>query len=116
MLPPGIREQWIEYVQKRVDLLVKPTAGSIAIVADQETETTVLLSRSTPYKLSCEPSLGLIEFGDGPDAPTVTIWTTTGGEENQPSLDVSEFSIAANELSKALCERASTSLNAILQK
>jgi hypothetical protein len=93
VLPPGVQEQWIEYVDKRVCAMINPVPGSIEIADQSKMGTTTLLSRNTPYKLTCTPGGGWVEFDgfDSGESTTVQIWPS----KDQPAPEVSEFSIAA---------------------
>jgi len=116
ILPLGTQEAWIEYVDRRVAAAIQLRSGTIS-VADLSDESKYV-SRNTPYQVSCSPVMGgSIEFGYGDNSITVPIYGVLldrSKAESPPPLDVTNSSLAAANLSRALCERIAISLNKIL--
>src|SRR5258707_2487 len=50
VLPPGIEDAWIAYVERRVAVAIQPKAGAISVTSSPD-ETT-LVSRNTPFKVT----------------------------------------------------------------
>jgi hypothetical protein len=116
VLPLGTQEAWIGYVDRRVAAAIQLKAGAL-LVADLSDEPKYL-SRNTPYQVSCSPIMGgSIEFGYGENSTTVPIYGVLldhSKVEKAPLLGVAESSIAAANLTKALCERITVSLTRLL--
>ena len=112
MLPEGVKEAWISYVERRVASAVQFKAGAVVLHDDDLFEIT-FVSRNTPFKVTCDPVTGgRVEFAYGGGSVGVQIF---GFAEDQPPLSVSKMSVAAADLSRVLCERISHSVSQILQ-
>lgn len=122
VLSPDTQESWLAYVDQKISGSIQSRAGGLALLntLDESTpdpyDETTLVSRNTPYKVTCSPVAGgSIVFGYGDDATTVRIYDLNSpAAHNQPALEVATSSIAAAKLSKILCERVSISMSKII--
>jgi hypothetical protein len=115
-LPPGTKEAWIAYVERRVAAAIQLKAGAISVTS--VSDETTFVSRNTPFKVSCNPGTGgLVEFGYGENSVTVPIYglLVDRQTESSPPLGVIQTSVAAANLSRTLCKRISAALSKIVQ-
>ena len=120
VLPPGVEEAWIRYVDRRLHAAVRPSGSALAVVGllDLARDSTTLVSLNTPYKVSCDPMAGgSIEFGYGDSGILVPVYGAMAFRaEPAPELGVIKSSVAAKALSRTLCERISMSLRRMISR
>jgi hypothetical protein len=119
VLPPGTQEAWIAYVDRRAAAAVQPRAGAVALTGmfNGVLQKATLGSRNTPYQVRCGPIIGAsVTFGYGDDSVMVPIYGGFSNREAEkaPPLGVIKSSVAAENLSRTLCERISVSLSRIM--
>jgi len=116
ILPPGVQDAWLDYVQQQMDRLLRASTGGLYVDADGRDEITFVSSNSS-YKVTCHPLSGAaIEFGYGDGSTTVDVFRSLRRGHPQPSLDVPTGSIAARNLVKALCDRITAHVSSMMSK
>ena len=122
VLPPGTQQAWIAYVDRRVADSIQTRSGSLLIkgMSDSAMRQATIVSRNTPYRLTCSTILGSsVEFGYGESAVIVPIYGAMlfgPATEKPPELGVIRSSVAATELSRFLCDHISARLDVLLSK
>lgn len=118
VLPPGVETTWKAYVDGRFSRAIRPQ-GDVVRVRDDATDamhTTVLISRNSPYEISCDPITGgTIQFGQGDSATSVTVYGL-GSSEARPPIGVPTNSIAAKQLSEAMCLQMAARMHDVMHE
>jgi hypothetical protein len=105
-LPPGIKQKWIHFVDRRLEGRIQLVDNNFLIQEWGNEDETKYVSRGMPYSVGCvQFSPILITFGDASSAISVEIAWLEEENPNGPGLPVDPGSIAANQLRKLLCER-----------
>lgn len=118
VLPPGVETAWNAYLDRQFARAIQPQ-GDVVRVRDYTTEltsATILVSRNSPYQVDCDPfNGGKIEFGQGDNATSVTVYGyATAGP--RPPLGVGRDSIAAKRLSEAMCARMAAHMHDVMRE
>jgi hypothetical protein len=114
-LPAGTEEAWLAHVDRRLATAIQSQAGAFAVTSGPGlSDETKLVSRNTPYQVTCSPYFGgSVEFGSGDNSVVVRIFDFLADKtvDDAPLLGVSKQSIAASDLSRTLCARISAALS-----
>jgi hypothetical protein len=137
VLPAGVEEQWLAFVDERMETLIE-RRGDMLAIKDPMTiasgQTGSFVSLNMPYSISC-PLYGQITFGSGDSAIDVYVFWMTSGSAKQtpepaptndnsiaslimpaePVLGVSPASKAAQGLRQKLCVRIAEDLQKLLK-
>ena len=109
ILPPGTKEVWLQYVDRRFSALLHREGAVIHITSifGDVLGGHRFVSANTPYIISCDPLLGgSIRFGYGENAIEVYLYGLLAwGTHHHPPLGVHRQSIAAKRLYEDLCAR-----------
>ena len=105
ILPPGVEDAWIRYVDERLSMRLEARQNAIRVRYPGESKT-VLVSLNMPYSVECSPDLGgSVTFGSGENATAVLIYGFLDFESKEPEMGVRRTSIAAQQLHERLCDR-----------
>jgi hypothetical protein len=123
-LPAGTEDSWLAYIDRRIAASIY-SDGQLVHVAGMEdflTKATTLVSRNTPYQITCDPILGTTvhfgaesAYGISTDVPILGPMLIDPSVEKPPPLRVDKASIASKRLDEILCARVASRLSAIMQ-
>lgn len=119
VLPQGTEEAWTTYVDRRFTDAIQPQGDLLKVVGmgDKITRQTTVVSRGTPYRITCNPVIGVsVNFatgGDGTQVPIYGLMDLEPAGRHEPALGVSPNSVAAAHLGETLCARVTAHMQAL---